>query len=561
MNNKQFNLTTDPWIKVIDSDSKTCEVSLIDFFENANNYRQLAGEMRSQDLAIMRFLLAILHTVYSRFSNENRPYEWLEIDPDNFQVLNSTIDYDEEDLLDTWESLFQNGQFTSVVIDYLKHNQDKFDVFGEHPFYQVSKEDYDSLVLEKYKIEKGTGTVAIKQMNRQISESNNTPDLFSPKISDFKNELDMPELVRWLISYQNYTGVTDKAKVETSEKFSSPSGWLYKLNPVYVKGKNLFETLMLNLVFDDEEYHIERPIWECTDIKEYVKWRKKELLPDNRAALYTSWSRLIHIEWSSDGVPTIYSAGVPMYSPDNAFDIEPMSTWRKKSKKEPDIYVPAVKNKDYMDVAMWRNFGDYVNPNKSNETHRPGIVSWLSRLKGDGMIDRSLPVSLVSVSLVSDGNATSQSPFAEISDDLTMRLDVIFDDKQDFWPRRIEDTIDLTQDVAKSYWKFSDNLSKIRSLDSKEFNKKQMSKFYDRLNLPFKEWLASLSDHDDRDLKINEWKETLWDIVNSEVKEFMKNSSPRDITGIEEDNNKSLNIFIARNRLLGSVLNKLGIKG
>lgn len=31
MNNKQFNLTTDPWIKVIDSDSKTCEVSLIDF--------------------------------------------------------------------------------------------------------------------------------------------------------------------------------------------------------------------------------------------------------------------------------------------------------------------------------------------------------------------------------------------------------------------------------------------------------------------------------------------------------------------------------------------------
>jgi CRISPR system Cascade subunit CasA len=41
-------------------------VSLLDVFKNAQNYRQLAGEMKAQDLSILRFLLAILTTVYSR---------------------------------------------------------------------------------------------------------------------------------------------------------------------------------------------------------------------------------------------------------------------------------------------------------------------------------------------------------------------------------------------------------------------------------------------------------------------------------------------------------------
>ncbi|MBA1394655.1 type I-E CRISPR-associated protein Cse1/CasA, partial [Lactobacillus sp. XV13L] len=65
MNDQHFNLVSDPWIKVIDLNAETQTVSMCELFKNANQYRQLAGEMRSQDLAIMRFLLAVLQTVYS----------------------------------------------------------------------------------------------------------------------------------------------------------------------------------------------------------------------------------------------------------------------------------------------------------------------------------------------------------------------------------------------------------------------------------------------------------------------------------------------------------------
>ncbi len=42
---KDLNLATDPWIKVFTNDSETKTVSMIELFENSQNYHSLAGEM------------------------------------------------------------------------------------------------------------------------------------------------------------------------------------------------------------------------------------------------------------------------------------------------------------------------------------------------------------------------------------------------------------------------------------------------------------------------------------------------------------------------------------
>lgn len=234
MSKQSFNLVIDPWIKVIEKETNQEKlVSLTEFFQEAQNYRQLAGEMRSQDLAILRFLLAILTTVYSRFDANDEPYEWLDVDKETLQVSQSVDDdeYDQSDLQETWHQLFQAGHFSEIVIRYLNQHQKQFDLFGSQPFYQVTADQYDLLVPTKKKVASGSGTVSIKQMNRLISESNNTPSLFTPKSEDEKNKIALDELTRWLITYQNFTGVTDKTKIETDEKFSTPAGWLYKLNP------------------------------------------------------------------------------------------------------------------------------------------------------------------------------------------------------------------------------------------------------------------------------------------------------------------------------------------
>lgn len=94
-----------------------------------------------------------------------------------------------------------------------------------------------------------------------------------------KNKIALDELTRWLITYQNFTGVTDKTKIETDEKFSTPAGWLYKLNPVAAKGQSVFETLMLNLILfnqDTKDHYIQqKPVWEYDNINDYVTERKK----------------------------------------------------------------------------------------------------------------------------------------------------------------------------------------------------------------------------------------------------------------------------------------------
>lgn len=311
MSDKQFNLVIEPWIKVVDTEGQEQKVSLEKLFQNAASYQQLAGEMRSQDLAILRFLLSILTTVYSRYNDQNQPYDWIEIDEQTMQPVSiDDEEYDSEDIEDdlqiTWQNLYQSGTFSQVLIDYLKSNQDKFDLLNkEKPFYQVTREQYDKLVPKNKRVDTGKGTVSVKQINRTISESNNKPDVFSPNSPRHKDDISLDSLARWLITYQNFTAVTDKTKVESEEKFSVSRGWLYGLNPVFVEGKNLFETLLLNLVLIPQPGSItkdkvnQKPVWEFSK-EDYIQLRIREKFPYNISQLYTTWSRVIHIEWEDD---------------------------------------------------------------------------------------------------------------------------------------------------------------------------------------------------------------------------------------------------------------------
>ncbi len=63
----RFNLLEEPWIFVISDTKGSLElVSLVQLFQNAHKYKQLAGETQMQNFAILRMLLAVLHTVFSR---------------------------------------------------------------------------------------------------------------------------------------------------------------------------------------------------------------------------------------------------------------------------------------------------------------------------------------------------------------------------------------------------------------------------------------------------------------------------------------------------------------
>lgn len=70
MESQTFNLLDEPWIRVLQPDYTVVEVSLKDALLNAHEYLCLAGEMPTQDVAVLRLLEAVLFTVFARVDEE-----------------------------------------------------------------------------------------------------------------------------------------------------------------------------------------------------------------------------------------------------------------------------------------------------------------------------------------------------------------------------------------------------------------------------------------------------------------------------------------------------------
>lgn len=72
----EFNLLTEPWIRVRLRDNTVREVSLTEALVSAQDYVDLAGEMPTQNAAVLRLLLAVLFTVFSRVDAKGNLNRW-----------------------------------------------------------------------------------------------------------------------------------------------------------------------------------------------------------------------------------------------------------------------------------------------------------------------------------------------------------------------------------------------------------------------------------------------------------------------------------------------------
>ena len=220
MAERAFNLLDEPWMLVMNRDGVTEKTSLTDAFARAGEWRRLAGELPTQNAALLRLMLAVLHTVVSRYdeAGEEAPVEspW--------------------DALGRWERIWTERRFPMEVIrGYLAGYRDRFFLFDpERPFYQVPD------------IGKGTEYTAAK-LNGELSESNNKVRLFPQRSGRAKALLEYDEAARWLIHLNAFDDTSGK-KADSGIQVTPGAGWLGKLGLVMAEGDNLFETLMLNLV-------------------------------------------------------------------------------------------------------------------------------------------------------------------------------------------------------------------------------------------------------------------------------------------------------------------------
>jgi len=535
----RFNLIDEPWVSVMTNNKgETQEVSLSEVFQNAQQYKSLAGDSPTQDFAILRVLLAVLHTVFSRFDANGDAYNYLEVD-DQLRQTTTVDEEDEEDyadaLLGTWIELWEKKYFSTIVQDYLNQWYEHFYLFDEkYPFFQVTEK-----IMEPEKISKAKpSSISGKNINRLISESGNKSALFSPKYELRKNKevLTASEIARWLITFQGYSGLSDKV-IFGKEKYKSSKGWLFDIGGIYLEGKNLYETLLLNLVLIDSREmqlkNMQKPSWEYSD-SEVIKGYFSERKIDNIAELYTNWSRAVYINSEIDvSKPFEFNiVKLPDINHQNQF-LEPMSIWRfNESGENKDNYTP---KKHQLDQSMWRSFGLITLPHSSKgKQTRPGVMDWLDKI--DENIEE-FEVKIQAISMQDDGNATSWVPINEIHDSLKINDLVLTDIAQAGWLPRINEVVETTKTVISyTYRTFMEDIRDIRQLSSNhQFVARHVEELYYLVDQPFRNWLSSLQPTDSKVEQIFKWNTILKNIVNKQAEKILENATYRDYVGLESD--------------------------
>jgi len=560
----RFNLLKENWITVMtDCKGTVREVSMIDLFNNAHKYVGLAGEMPTQNFAILRVLLAVLHTVFSRFDAEGNPYPYINLNEKYRQL--EEIDEDDEDeyeadLMSTWKTLWKRGQFPSIVEEYLLKWEERFYLFDdEYPFYQISKKD-----LKERKINKANPSpVNPKNINRTISESRNKIALFSPKYANNNNKEKMTEaeLARWLILFQGYIGLSDKV-IFGSEKYEVPNskGWLFDIGGTTLKGNSLYETLLLNLaMLHPEERYIfyqQKPAWEFTGGELVDRLMKLQPI-ENLAELYTNWSRALYIdpETNTEKEFTIDIVKLPEIEHQNQF-LELMTLWRfNEFGDNKDSYTP---RRHLISESFWRSFGATFMPSKNEELKRPGIIDWFHRIQG--ILDNH-KIVVQTFGMEPDGNATSWVPIDEYYDSLKISDYILIDVQEAGWVPRITDEVEKTKEIIdRTLRSFIQDVKTIRNIDKNDFTNKILQEAYYAVDPPFREWLESLEVRDDKEEKVGLWRKELQILMIEQADKLVETSGPRDYRGIFDKDGKNKNIATAYNSFIYWLNHGLKIK-
>ena len=528
----RYNLLDEKWIQVASKDTVE-KVSIKELFANAAKYKELAGDMKTQDFAVMRVMLAILHTVFSRFDSKGDPYEFFEVDEKSFLQIGELEENDLEDyedaLYQTWIDIWNAKEFPKVVYEYLEKWRERFFLYDDkYPFFQVTKE-----VIEKDAA--GGGEFYGKNINRLVSESNNKQAYFSPKDESYKEYIVDDELARWLITLQGYIGTSDKKKVGSAKTYSK--GWLYDLGGVYLQGNNLFETLMLNFVIAHNENNnllkSQKPCWEAETIEKNIELYFHNGI-DNIASLYTAWCREIFIDpnRTKEDKFVCFIAKLPEIEHSDAF-LELMTVWKYNDTGEyKDKYRP---RKHDANKSMWRNFGLLTGVGEG--TRKPGVIEWLNKLcdisESEELGFNKENITLCAVCMLDDGNATSWAPIDEVEDTLNLKERVLVDTGDNGWIIRINKTISDTKAIIDTVLKrFIFDLLEIRNMEKSDVSK-YVEQFYFRIDLSFRNWIESIDIDNDKDTKEIEWQNVLKKAMKEYVDELVSNAGLRDYKGIE----------------------------
>lgn len=544
MKDPEYNLLDEPWIPIRLLDGSITNVGLLELVERTSDIADLACELPTQNIAIQRLILAIAYRVAT---------------PSNEQE---------------WARQWNEGAPTDLMLEYLEKWRDRFYLFGgRHPFMQVA-----DLRTEKD---------AVSGLEKIIADVPNGEQFFTTRHGKALAKISAAEAARWLIHAQAYdpsgirSGAVGDSQVKGGKGYPIGPSWCGHLGIVWLKGENLDESLVLNLVPSDSGnprgVSASTQWGGCTwedDEPETAERGDYSLLnsagtprPISIPRLLTWHSRRVRLIGDVSGVTGVVLALGDKLAPQQMQQYEPLSLWRysmpqSKNFKQ-DVYMP---RKLEAGRALWRNLpGVLPDATKINGADKqekdeffPSATLSFHYAFEESLVKTDYP-KRIRIQAIGVTYGPKESTFQDIYfDELTLSVALMRADQPDL-AAQVDRQVRNTEEVAKSLGVFAANLARAagESGDGAGDGARERAKqlFYARVDDPFRHWLANI-DEDSKPSEIAQsWERSLRSFAQESAAELVASTPSAAIIG-RETGWGFMNIGTAEN-YFNSALNKL----
>ncbi|WP_131738864.1 type I-E CRISPR-associated protein Cse1/CasA [Actinomadura roseirufa] len=466
-----FDLIYEPWLPVLCDDGTEDEMSLFDIFAQADRVRRLVGDVPTQEMALLRLLLAVVH-----------------------DAVEGPADLAE------WQQLWEEGlplEGGDGIAAYLDRYRDRFDLLHpQTPFFQTA----------------GLRTVKdeVFSLDRLVADVPNGAQFFTMRAQGV-DRLSFAEAARWIVHAHAYdtsgikTGAVGDPRAKNGKVYPLGVAWMGNLGGVFVEGSNLRETLLLNLIaFDVDNLRVDaeadRPAWRRPPPgPAQADALELSMRPAGVRDLYTWQSRRIRLAFDDAGVDGVILAYGDPLSPRNLHQREPMTGWRRSPVQEKkldlaQVYLPREHDPG---KSAWRGLGALVAGHAPGTEQRkeapalvrPRVLDWVSRLtiEGDFATDY-----LVRARLIGAQYGTQQSVIDEVIDDSVTMPVVLLHERDTGLGQAAIDAVTDADAGVNVLGDLAADLARAIGADPDLARNRTTQQGYGMLDGPFREWLAKL---------------------------------------------------------------------
>ena len=535
MKNPEFNLLDEPWIPVRLLDGTIADVGLLELLRRTTDIADLACELPTQSIAIQRLVLAVAYRV--------------------------ATPRDTRDWVRQWE----DGAPTEQMIEYLERWRDCFYLFGDrYPFMQVA--------------DLRTAKNSVSGLEKLIADVPNGEQFFTTRHGCALACIPPSEAARWLVHAQAYdpsgirSGAVGDSQVKGGKGYPIGPSWCGHLGLVWLKGKDLDETLVLNLIPADaaglrgvdSSTEWGACSWEASEPETSARGDYSLLDPAGTPRelsiprLLTWHSRCIRLVGDSSGVTGVVLAQGDKLAPQEMRLYEPQSLWKystPQSKKfKTDVYMP---RKFKTGRALWRNLPGTlptvttvqgVDKQTKQEFLPSATLSFHYQLD-NASIQTSYP-KVMRIQAVGVTYGPKEAPFEDIySDELTLSVAVMRVEREDL-SAEIDRQVRLTEEVARDVGTLAANLARAagESGDGAGDGARDHAKelFFSAVDTDFRAWLTQVDGHEStRDVGCR-WERSLRQHAVDIQAELVRGASSSAIIG-RDTGRGYMNVGIAEN--------------